>query len=238
MLRKIIQGAIVWLVGTSIGRGILGFLAIKQIFPDKWVATVFDVATSPANLQWILWSLAGFVGLALLVFWELVQPLAWLRTRSAFDDIGPEVEIRTLSPYFVPLNYPKTIGLVVGLANASITNLSQSKDVVLELNINALREGKVISGAPAGNNLGPSPTLPNVNGVNYIQSPVRLAPGESVDGTIAFMIVSPLIDHISEGPNLVWSLLIRDRISGRSMEFDVSSGVNQRGQIGETGVSR
>jgi hypothetical protein len=70
VLWAILFTAFKWLVGTTIGRGILYFANSKGIYPERWVGTMIGkiVGTAPPGTGWIM---AGIFGLLCVVGWDV-----------------------------------------------------------------------------------------------------------------------------------------------------------------------
>jgi hypothetical protein len=69
--KDVVKKAATFVAGTLLGKGILLSLSKLGIFPEQWVASALGLAY--ANLDAIAWTLAGTIGLLILVAWEIVS---------------------------------------------------------------------------------------------------------------------------------------------------------------------
>jgi len=92
----IFRTAIIWLVGTTLGRGILHALNAKGYHPETWVSRMIgNIIPAKKKAASIPWILAGIFGLLVIVGWETFHvterlerlwPSSPPTLRSLFDD--------------------------------------------------------------------------------------------------------------------------------------------------------
>jgi hypothetical protein len=71
IMQATLKRAVVLILGTALGKGILLFLGTIGIHPEEWVAAMLGAAY--ANLDAIAWILSSIVGFVTLAVWEFVQ---------------------------------------------------------------------------------------------------------------------------------------------------------------------
>jgi hypothetical protein len=123
--------------------------------------------------------------------------------------------------------------VIVCLVNASITNIG-AQQIALEMSLEGQQANGKRFAAKAGDHLAAPFNLPEIppGFPQFISSPLSLAPNETSDGTIPFVLFPPdgrksFFEQISEG-QIAWQMTVRDRIGGAKRVLSADSFISYR----------